>query len=341
MEKISSDHTPPLGRRTPVAHALVHRTSPAEVLLSDVAELAEGRFAAAAYWPRSHPTFDRPGDGRHSPLLVAETIRELGLYIPLAFYGADTRAHFLIEELSFAIDPHTEPRAGYGGSEITCDIELDERRPPGPKAPRAFRLQVEFSAASGPFATASGRARTLTDAAYAAVRRRTQHPTDAELDHAYNETTHDHDHDEFDHEHEYHETAHDYDETTPEHGTEPADPTSVGVPQASDVLIAVSPTDAVSLHPTDPLHPFYFDHACDHVPGIVLIEAARQAAALTYGAPHLRPTVCSISTTAFTEPAPAAEITCVAEGDQCTASFRQNAAETARVILNLTTPSAG
>jgi 2-oxo-3-(phosphooxy)propyl 3-oxoalkanoate synthase len=336
MEKISSDHTPPPGRRTPVAHALVHRTSPAEVLLTDVVELAEGRFAAAAYWPRSHPTFDRPGDGRHSPLLVAETIRELGLYIPLAFYGAEDRAHFLIEELCFEIDPRTEPRAGYGGSEITCDIELDERRPSGQKAPRAFRLRVDFSADSGPFATASGRARTLSEAAYAAVRRRAQHPTQDEFDHEHDET--DHEHDELDRKHDGFD--HEYAEIAPEHSTEPADPASVGVPQASDVLIAISPTDAVSLHPADPLHPFFFDHACDHVPGIVLIEAARQAAALTYGTPHLRPTACSISTTAFTEPAPAAQITCVAEGDQCTASFQQNAAETARVILNLTTPSA-
>ncbi|MDW6057783.1 AfsA-related hotdog domain-containing protein [Streptomyces sp. FXJ1.4098] len=65
-----------------VAREAVHRASVAEVLLTDVRALGGDRFVAAVQWPRSHPTFPHGPDGRHHPLMVAETLRQLGIYLP-------------------------------------------------------------------------------------------------------------------------------------------------------------------------------------------------------------------------------------------------------------------
>ncbi|HET9172054.1 MAG TPA: ScbA/BarX family gamma-butyrolactone biosynthesis protein [Actinospica sp.] len=284
-----------------VRRELVHRRSPAEVLLTEVAARAENRFAASAYWPRSHPTFDRLGDGRHNPLLIAETVRQLGMCIPLSFYPCDERAHFLIEELNFGLDPNLEPRADHGGSPITCDVELDELRVGGGSGSlRAFRLRADLVAEQGVFATADGHARVLTESAYAALRRRAPSPSS--------------------------------DGRSPKPGKS-AGPDQVGVAQASDVLVALGADGSISLHPSDALHPFFYDHACDHVPGMVLIEAARQAAAVTRHEPRLRPTSCALSAPAFTETTPAAQITCASERRRHVVTFRQNGIETAQVTL--------
>jgi A-factor biosynthesis hotdog domain len=211
MNLLERSQTHPLNRSSTLARELVHRTALAEVLLTDV-QRGPGRehaFRAAAQWARSHPTFDRAGDGRHNPLLVAETLRELGICIPLQFYGVSADSHFLIEELRFAIQPEAEPRARYGGSDITCEVQAEPLQasrghkpadkhgdPPepgrherhdqaGPSAhpnggdrpgrstgPERLRLTARYLAEGRKFAHADGIARFLSPAAYAAVRSR-------------------------------------------------------------------------------------------------------------------------------------------------------------------------
>jgi len=73
-------------------------------------------------------------------------------------------------------------------------------------------------------------------------------------------------------------------------------PLPLTVPTAPHDVGRVSPTDVV-LSPTpepgrwqlraDTRHPVLFDHSVDHVPGMVLPEAARQAAAALLGHPCL------------------------------------------------------
>ncbi|MGO4430955.1 AfsA-related hotdog domain-containing protein, partial [Streptomyces sp. MCAF7] len=65
-------------------------------------------------------------------------------------------------------------------------------------------------------------------------------------------------------------------------------PRSVAVSAARDVLV-VREAGILRLDPADLRHPFFFDHWSDHVPGLVLLEAARQAAALATEGVHTRP----------------------------------------------------
>src|SRR4051794_39910354 len=82
-----------------VPREMVHRSSLAEVLLTDVRPDRRGGFEAAACWPRSHPTFPRDGSDLHSPLLVVETLRQLGIYLPLRYLAVHPTAHLLITDL--------------------------------------------------------------------------------------------------------------------------------------------------------------------------------------------------------------------------------------------------
>jgi hypothetical protein len=307
----------------------VHRVSPAEVLLTDVRPAGEHAFAAAAFWPRSHPTFDRAGDGRHDPLMVAETMRQLGICIPLRFYRVAPDARFIIEELNFGLDPGAEPRARHGGSQIACEVLADRIRPAGRTPPRSLRLTAAFTSAGALFAHARGTARILSPAAYAAVRGGRPGAAGHRLeercvgDHGAGE----------------HGVGTDARGAAAAEGCFQAPGAArVGVPQDTDVLIGVDRAGAVRLAPADPCHPFFFDHPCDHVPGVVLIEAVRQAAAWRSPGPAPRTVSCAVRALHFTEPSPPALIQCAVGDGVCDFEIRQPSGSTARGVLRFQQP---
>ena len=258
------------------AREFVHRLARSQVLLADVRRGGPDRFRATAHWPRTRPAFDRcaPGAGRHDAQLVVETLRQLGIYLPLRCYGVAADSRVLIEELSFELEPPGEagPTA-YKGTEITCVATVD-------RGPRAFAadgvgrwrnltLKVSLTVGGREFARAEGVARTLSPAAYRAVR-----------DHG---------------------PAGKAAENT---RLAPVDPGRVGATWPQDVLVAVDGRGAVRIAPADPHHPFFHDHPSDHITGMVLVGAVQQTAALQANEPDLRLRSCSLRALRFTEPGP-------------------------------------
>ena len=356
---------PALNRSALVAREFVHRLAPSQVLLTDVRATGRDEYRAAAQWPRAHPTFDRAGNGRHDPLMVAETLRQLGIYLPLRFYGVAADSRLLIEELRFTLNPNTEPHARYAGTEITCVVHVDRGTPgdahdaarhghshgggsgggsgggggsghggpsdgtgsgggsrsghsglshgsgsghsgqgghgstegasshsthsgsggtggqgthggsEGAGRLRNLGLRIRLSAEGREFAKADGVARILSSAAYRAVRSRAQGdapsvPEDIRL------------------------TA--------------VDPDRVGATCPQDVLVAVDARGGVRIAPTDPYHPFFYDHPSDHITGMILIGAVQQTAALQANEPRLRLRSCTLRALRFTEPGPPATV---------------------------------
>ncbi|MEE1930216.1 ScbA/BarX family gamma-butyrolactone biosynthesis protein [Streptomyces sp. TRM 70351] len=257
-----------------VARELVHRVSVAEVLLTDVRSAGGGRFEAASQWTRSHPTFPRGGDGRHHPLMVVETLRQLGIYVPLRYYGVDPDAHFLIRETSYALDPDAEPRAVDGASDVVCEVAVSHVRTDPSGMVGGLRLTARFRHGGRPFAVAAGTARMLGAARYRELR-------------------------------------------GPRVTAVPQDAAAPGQPRPGPGRLALaSPLDAMLAHdggaplisPADPWHPFFFDHGSDHVPGMVLLEAARQAAALCGDGTRTRPVAGRLAALGFTELRPQARV---------------------------------
>ncbi|MFF2526980.1 ScbA/BarX family gamma-butyrolactone biosynthesis protein [Streptomyces liangshanensis] len=294
--------TGPLSWSRTVPRETVHRASVAEVLLTDVRRVGDGRFEAAACWPRSHPTFPRGGGtDLHSPLMIVETLRQLGIYLPLRHYGVAADARLLITDLFFRLDPAAEPRAAFGATEVTCLATVGGVRRGPDGAATGLRLEVEFLAGDRAFALAGGGARFLDAGQYAAVRADRAGPVrpspgaagagrrrpDAGTvgAHAPHDVV----------------VAHGA-------GADGAGPSGAGGPRPQDVLL---------VEPADPRHPFFFDHASDHVPGMVLLEAARQAAARQSGGTLLRPTAGRLKAARFTEFDPPARILCVPHHSTC------------------------
>ncbi|MEU5208693.1 ScbA/BarX family gamma-butyrolactone biosynthesis protein [Streptomyces sp. NPDC020742] len=291
----------PLDRSRTVERELVHRTSVAEVLLTDARPTGTPHvFAAAASWPRAHPTFPRDGSQRHSPLVLVETLRQLGLYLPLRFYAVPETFHAVITDLHFGIAPDAEPPAGSGATEITCEARVGGVwREPDASAV-GLRLDVEFSASGVAFGRGGGGVRFLADAPYEALRARAagraapaHHPAGA-------------------------------------HRPPPAE---LAVNHPQDVVLAVD-RDGPFVSPADPLHPFLFDHPSDHVPGMVLLEAARQAAAHRSRGALARPRAGRLRATRFTEPDPPARVWCIPHHTTCVFRIVQGGTRTAYGTLS-------
>ncbi|MFF3753437.1 ScbA/BarX family gamma-butyrolactone biosynthesis protein [Streptomyces sp. NPDC002018] len=289
----------PLSWSRTVAREMVHRDSVAEVLLTDVRRSPDGGFDAAASWSRSHPTFPRDGADLHSPLMIVETLRQLGIYIPLRYFEVAPTAHLLITDLFFEIDPSAEPRAVSGATGVICRVRVSEvRRAAEDGTLTGVRLDVSFTAHGAVFAQAGGGARVMDGERYGALRTgraRAAAPAGAL-------------------------------------GRIRPDSRGLGVTGAHDVVLGLD-GGTLLVDPADPRHPFFFDHATDHVPGIILLEAARQAAAVESRGALLRPTGGRFTAARFVEYSPSARIICVPYHNLCVFRFLQDGEQRAFGVL--------
>ncbi|MFK0295317.1 ScbA/BarX family gamma-butyrolactone biosynthesis protein [Streptomyces sp. NPDC090442] len=293
----------PLSWSRTVERELVHRTSVAEVLLTDVRPApAADTFDAAACWPRAHTTFPRTGPQRHSPLILVETLRQLGLYVPLRFYGVPAACHAIITDLYFQLSPEAEPPAAPGATEITCRARASGVRRTPDGTVTGLRLDVDFAAGGAVFGRGGGGVRFVPGAGYAALRARG--------------------------------TA----GTPPPAPPPPAHRPGVAaltVNHAQDAVLALD-GDGLLVAPADPLHPFLFDHPTDHVPGMVLLEAARQAVAYRTGGALVRPRGGRLRAVRFTELAPRARVLCTPHHSTCVFRIVQGGTPTAYGTLSYT-----
>ncbi|MFE3647607.1 ScbA/BarX family gamma-butyrolactone biosynthesis protein [Streptomyces sp. NPDC059152] len=286
----------PLSWSRTVERELVHRTSVAEVLLTDVRRTtAPDVFEAAASWPRAHTTFPRDGSQRHSPLVLVETLRQLGLYVPLRFHGVPAARHAIITDLYFRLFPESEPAAGPGATEVTCRARVSGVRRAPDGTPGGLRLDVSFAARGAVFGAGGGGVRFVDGAGYAALRTRgaTGVPT-----------------------------------AVPRTAARRPDARALTVNHPQDAVLAED-GDGLLVAPADPLHPFLFDHPTDHVPGMVLLEAARQAVAYRSGGALARPCAGRLRAARFTELAPPARVLCTPYHSMCVFRVVQGGTPTA------------
>jgi hypothetical protein len=227
---------------TTVPKELVHRAALAEVFLTGWRRRTDTRFTLTAQWPRSHSFFAPPSSTHHAPLLVAETIRQAVFVLAHAEFGIPLGDHFVMNELDY----RTRQEGLVIGSEpaeIRLEASCSAFRRKGTKT-TGFRCDLTLYRGGRAIASGGGRFATLTPRVYERLRAGSGV------------------------------------------GTRP--PLPLPAPVAPQFVGRVSPLD-VTLAPTaearvwrlraDVTHPTMFDHPVDHVPGMVLIEAACQAAA--------------------------------------------------------------
>ncbi|GLY44385.1 adhesin [Amycolatopsis sp. NBRC 101858] len=235
-----------------IPRSLVHRAAVSEVFVTDLNILGEGRFEVGAQWPRRHSFFGPRTPVFHDPMLYAETIRQAALLIAHRAYGVPLSHSFLSDHKEYSVEETGLATLGRP-VDVVLRVSAHEVEYRG-KNVGGMRLDFECFRDGRRIGTASERWRCVSSAVYRRVRG-------------------------------------DHFAATPFQAAvlAPVAPASVGRDRAEDVLVAATPTDGTWALRFDPDHAVLFDHPADHVPGMVLIEGARQAALLAIGDAYALP----------------------------------------------------
>ncbi|MET9778914.1 ScbA/BarX family gamma-butyrolactone biosynthesis protein [Streptomyces sp. NPDC006367] len=238
-----------------VPREYVHRAAVSEVLLTGwehdgPADGDRSGFVVRAQWPRCHSLF-ASDHGYQDPMLLVESVRQIGSLLAHAEFDVPFGHQFLMSDLSVTADPEL-----FRVDAAPTDIEMHTlcrdivRRGGGL---REMRYDVTVRRGGEVRATASAAFRCMSPHVYR--RLRGERPTVCRR-------------------------------TLP-----PAlDPAAVRHGNPWHVLLGEpSPmTPGRWELRVDTAHPTYFDHPTDHIPGMVLLEAARQAAHVVTGLPCAR-----------------------------------------------------
>lgn len=229
--------------RTAPRH-LVDRSAVAEVLITDWQRRGAHAFHLGAQWPRDHTFYTPVAESWYDPLLAAESLRQAALLVARTYYGAPAGHAVLIDELDVEAIPAAlllGRRPPEISMDLACtDIVQEDHVVTG--------LTVEADLLRGEMPLGAGRLalRVLSPDAYRMLRHgRVQPPSGL----------------------------------PPQPDPLPAAIT--GRLHEHDVVLGVAPGSAAP-HTwqlrVDPGHPVLFDQPADHVPGMMLLEAARQGA---------------------------------------------------------------
>lgn len=236
--------TPDAGGETDLAFVrtaprhLVARSAVAEVLITDWRQLSPDTFRLGAQWPRGHHFYAPVAGVWYDPLLTAESLRQASVLIGQTYYGVPADHHVTLTELEFEIVPGSL-LLGSRPAEMRLEFTATEvRRRRGTLT--ALTLEAELLR-GGDFAGAGRVTLRVSDPGDPAAGEGGGYPP----------------------------------------LPEPVPPAIVGRLDEHDVVLGVPGAGSRGLSwdlRIDPGHPVLFDHPTADVPGMVLLEAARQAA---------------------------------------------------------------
>ncbi|MFE0641171.1 ScbA/BarX family gamma-butyrolactone biosynthesis protein [Streptomyces sp. NPDC058877] len=252
LESLIRDAKEGLGFDRTISRRFVHRASVTEVFLTDATEAGADRFLVGAQLPRNHALYRPERTGQCDFMLLVETVRQAGIFLSHRFHDVPLGHHFIFKALSLHISDPAALRVGSGPLAAVLDVKVVT--PVGGRNPRRFdaRFDMVIEVGGRECARASAGVVVIDDVRYARLRQRGR-------------------------------TA----ETVRPAGREAS---AHGAPSGADddrgVLRPVPVAEARTLPAgcgewrlhVDPTHPGYFEHPSDHVPGMLLLEAFRQAA---------------------------------------------------------------
>lgn len=248
----------------------IHRRHAATVFLTDVQPDGTGGFLAGALLPDKHDYYaahTAPANRRLDPMLLFEACRQAHNYLAHTYFNVESDAAFILNDCSLKVTPDAYtllPASGPGLLTMTLP------EPPPQRTGRRTRgLAPAFTLAIGgtPIGQASMTVAYASARAYPTLRTRHRgSPTITSAD------------------------------LPPTDRAGAAAPEVVGRTEGADVLLAdVEGASARLLVPAE--HLGLFDHPLDHIPGTLLVEAARQLAVAI--SPHPRTAVMTAMTATF------------------------------------------
>lgn len=244
---------------TTVPRALVHRAAVAEVFLTGMCRPAEDLFHITAQWPRGHSFFTPIAGSHYDPMLIAETIRQVGSYLAHEAFGVPLGHQFLLWSLEYSTVPeHLVIGSAPASLDLTVTCPEVRRR-----AGKLTALVYEVVIRQDDRVVATGKVGYTVTSPAVYQRLRAEQLASRPV---------------------------------PALPPTPLAPGAVGRLSPFDVVLAGTSRPDVWELRYDTRHPVLFDHAGDHLPGMVLLEAARQAAVALGGEPGAVLPVSVIST---------------------------------------------
>jgi hypothetical protein len=226
---------------------LCHRPDPEDRFPEDWLRLSEHRFLVSVNWPAAHRFFAPLPDGRQDPLLVAETTRQATMMLAHAAFGVPVGDQFVMRELGYRVEtPDFTVHSASGPIDVVVQCsDVQLRR--GRLV--GMRVDLRFQRLGRVLATSMGILVCTAARVYHRLRGdRMSAPS------------------------------------RPVPLLPAVTPHETGRVDRKDVVLALSKHRPGWRLRLDTTHPTLFARSNDHVPGMVLLEAARQAAtALTPG----------------------------------------------------------
>ncbi|MDV9190525.1 ScbA/BarX family gamma-butyrolactone biosynthesis protein [Streptomyces sp. SR27] len=226
-----------------VSRRLVHRASVTEVFLTDAVVAGADRFLVGAQLPRNHALYRPEKTGQADFMLLVEAVRQAGIFLSHRYHDVPLGHHFIFKALSLRISDPAALRVGSGPLPVVVDVRVVT--PAGGRNPRRFdaRFDMVIEVGGRECARASAGVTVIDGVRYGRLRQRGR-------------------------------TA------------QPPGPVAGAVAagdsaESRGVLLSVPGAPGTWRLRVDPTHPGYFEHPSDHVPGMLLLEAFRQAALLT------------------------------------------------------------
>lgn len=255
------------GLTTTVPREYVHRTALSEVFLTGWKATGSDTFTVSAQWPHSH-SFYVPVHDTHDPMLLCETIRQCGLLLTHTAYDLPLGHQIGWSRVQYALNPQAM-RVGSKPAELTLNVTCSDIRSLR-SVPTSMVMHIEVVRDDSLLAVGSIGFSMYHPAVY--ERLRVGRADAARLS-----------------------------------ASAPIPPAPVsrsvaGRQRRRDIVLSPTPERWRWQLRVDTAHPVLFDHPLDHVPGMLLLEAVRQAGhALEPSWGALMPTTMDVSFNRYVE----------------------------------------
>ncbi|MDX6353779.1 MAG: 2-oxo-3-(phosphooxy)propyl 3-oxoalkanoate synthase [Streptomyces sp.] len=228
-------------RSSTVSMESVHRTTPSEVIPTGWRRLSDQRFLVSGSW--NHPYYTPAHGFRFDPLLIVESMRQSTILISHEAYGVPNDHRFILQSLSFSTqDGRPNPEFGIPEAPESSEVDLevaffDLKERGGVLA--SMRSEVIARRDGVQVAAGGGLICISSPRLYRRLRGDRVHVTAG----------------------------------MPASGAGAALPVRT---RADDVVVVPAAEPGVWKLLVDTTHPTFFQRPNDHVPGMLLLEAARQ-----------------------------------------------------------------
>ncbi|GGU39333.1 adhesin [Streptomyces coeruleorubidus] len=246
-----------------VAKGLVHRRALSEVFLTDSTAVDDDHFVAGAQLPPSHAYYtDHTTRSAVDPLFLLECCRQAETHAVHAHFGAPDGTKFVLQQWSMELPGLAALERTHGPAEVTIAATTHDAQWVGGSL-RGLRYRMAITVSGRPVGEVTMRVKYVADSVYGMLRGRRDGGSTP--------------------------TSESYRRPATEGLVSPG---RVGRERPENVVLLDPVTEGRQVRARLLVaggHPSLFDHAQDHVPGMVLMEAGRQTALLTaeelFGAP--------------------------------------------------------